>query len=118
MVKLWCWHCEREVLMLEEHEWGPIAAVDKKFFDDVKSAGSAKEKLERSEKRKVPWMNERTTTFEQITGSPVTCSINNHRAWIYGPPCTVCGKPLRTPQARYCAFCNSKVDTPDDPPEA
>jgi hypothetical protein len=26
---------------------------------------------------------------------------------LYGPLCSVCGKPLRTPRARHCAACGA-----------
>ena len=32
-------------------------------------------------------------------------AIMHHQISIYGPPCEACGKPLRTPQAAFCAAC-------------
>jgi len=47
--------------------------------------------------------------FERLTGFKETNpnALWHHRLSIYGPPCHVCGKPLRTPQARYCAMCSA-----------
>jgi len=32
-------------------------------------------------------------------------AVFHHEVAQYGPPCPQCGKPLRTPQARFCAAC-------------
>jgi len=45
--------------------------------------------------------------YEKLTGYRETDpnAVWHHRAALYGPPCTKCGKPLRTPQANLCAAC-------------
>jgi hypothetical protein len=49
--------------------------------------------------------------FERITGFHET-NINafyHHVASLYSPPCSNCGKPLRTSRAKSCAACGEKV---------
>lgn len=48
--------------------------------------------------------------YEQITGMYETNenAIMHHRIALYGPDCTQCGKPLRTPRASFCAACGAK----------
>lgn len=41
------------------------------------------------------------TGFEETNAN----ALWHHRASLYGPPCSACGKPLRTPQANFCAAC-------------
>lgn len=45
--------------------------------------------------------------YSRLTGAPEMHhnAIMHHRIAIYGPRCADCGKPMRTPQARFCAAC-------------
>jgi hypothetical protein len=49
-------------------------------------------------------------TYERITGFRETNAnaLMHHRLKLYGPACTACGKPLRTPVASFCAVCGAK----------
>ncbi len=60
--------------------------------------------------REYRWWRERgpmLREYKRITGfrETVPNAVAHHRVSMYGPPCNACGKPLRTPRAKFCAGC-------------
>jgi hypothetical protein len=55
--------------------------------------------------------------FEQITGMKETNpnALWHHRNSAFGTDCPKCGKPYRTPQARYCAECGYNMNSLNAP---
>lgn len=47
--------------------------------------------------------------YREMTGFEETNpnAVLHHRLSLYGPPCTVCSKPYRSPNARFCAACGT-----------
>ena len=107
---LYCWRCQTDMPMLTEEEWqvahpmGYIAQMTQYREETGCSLAEARE-------RGLGYLT--VAAYESITGYRETNpnAILHHRLSLYGPPCHVCGKPLRTPAARYCASCNApRVD--------
>jgi hypothetical protein len=50
--------------------------------------------------------------YERLTGFRETnpAALWHHVASMYGPDCLECGKPLRTPQAQFCAACGRQAE--------
>ncbi|WP_434346614.1 hypothetical protein ACN6A1_35195 [Myxococcus virescens] len=99
MKVLWCWRCRMDLPMLDEEEFARIhLLLQRKQLRNEAGISSLKHAF-------APALRE----YERLTGFRET-NINavlHHRLILFGPPCTACGKPLRTPQARYCAACGA-----------
>jgi hypothetical protein len=94
-----CWRCRCEVVMLDEAEYRPIhrlvlagvRAVNAGTGGDAFAAARAE--------------------YERITGTTTEgSSFTHHRLGHFGPPCTRCGRPLRTVAASYCVECGAESD--------
>ena len=88
--ELHCWRCGIEMPMLDEDEWARIAPLMSITRANMDRQGAL-------------------DLYEEMTGLRET-NINaiwHHRIALYGPPCTECGKPLRTPRASFCAACGA-----------
>ena len=88
--ELYCWRCGVEMPMLDEEEWARIGPLLSGAVDPVTRQAAL-------------------DLYEEMTGLRET-NINaiwHHRIADYGPPCTQCGKPLRSPRASFCAACGA-----------
>jgi hypothetical protein len=83
----------------EAHTRGIEAIKDYRQRNDVTLQETPVEELHRPVRE----------AYERLTGAMGFDAdhILKHRLSLYGPPCSVCGKPLRTPQAKLCAACGA-----------
>jgi len=106
---IYCWRCNTDIPMLTEEEWSVVAGglvnavAQIKRYRDENSCSLA-------EATANGYGKDALVAYEKITGFKETNAnaLFHHRLSIYGPPCHVCGKPLRTPNANYCAVCSAK----------
>ncbi len=89
--------------MLEDHEWAGIEAAWHAAHDQTSTGRLSRDPLQ-----------DVLAAYNAITGSSETnpAAVWHHRVGLYGPPCTTCGRPLRTPAAKLCASCGLPVDRP------
>jgi len=94
---LWCWRCKTEMPMLDDDEYRQVLAL----------RPTGKGGSESLNAMFIPMLAE----YERITGFRETNpnAVFHHRLSEYGPPCRHCGKPLRTPQAKFCGHCMKPV---------
>jgi len=101
---------KREVAMLSDEEYLRIQQALRERLAAVK--GYRKEhgtSIEVAQRNIRPVS---TAYYERLTGQ-VLASANDlyHvQASLYGPDCSACQKPLRTPRAKMCAECGFQVE--------
>ena len=105
---IYCWRCRADVPMLTEDEWATLSPLLDNAISQIKSyrerhGCSLIEARAKGFERALDWYRSATGHDEQ-NGE----ALFHHRRSMYGPPCHACGKPLRTPQARYCAACSAE----------
>ena len=103
---LWCWRCKSEMPMLDEQEYAEIASLFRAGMQSVKDYRSQTG----AELKSVPLAQrfaQMLTRYKAITDYTETNpnAVMHHRLSLYGPLCTNCGKPLRTPKAKICGSC-------------
>jgi hypothetical protein len=105
---LFCWRCDCEMPMLDEAEFAVVAALYRDGFRLVKQIeGGADHPLRGTtlQERFKPCLDAyaRLTGFRESNAN----AVMHHRLALYGPPCSACGKPLRTPRASRCVACGA-----------
>lgn len=112
MKMLWCWRCQQNMPMLDEDEFAAVVNLPRKTFAQVRQEHPelSTRTGEFFEKVFEPQLDQ----YERLTGFRESNmnAVWHHRLSIYGPPCGSCGKPLRTPKAKFCAACGyRRADT-------
>jgi hypothetical protein len=97
-----------ELPMLEEHEWERIFPLLRGSIEEVKryrdaSGISLAEAFAKGIGRDALALYYSITGFQELNVN----ALWHHRLSLFGPPCATCGKPLRTPAARFCAACGA-----------
>ncbi len=107
---MWCWRCKKNMPMLDELEYKRISDIHTQCIRSVKEYRQ-KTGSSLTESPLDILYEPLKIEYDKITGM-ANChhnAIMHHRISIYGEPCSSCGKPLRTPRARMCAACGTKV---------
>ena len=92
--------------LIEEAKQGGMAVVEAEarrrgqLLVPMQLVGAARSKQSMLEMYKL------LTGFEEVNPN----AVMHHRVEQYGPPCPQCAKPLRTPEARFCAACGFGQD--------
>ncbi len=106
MKLLYCWRCRTDVPMLDESEFAVVAHVHRQCTAAVK-AYREQHGATLANTPRADLMRPVLETYRELTGVNAgdPDHVLKHRLALIGPPCTACGRPLRTPQASFCAAC-------------
>lgn len=106
-VTVYCWRCRRDVPMLTDEEWVEFGPLLHRTLERIKQV-RAETGAGIREAQQIAG-KEALARYAELTGFVETNvqALWHHLRSIYGPACQVCGKPLRTKQARHCAGCGA-----------
>ena len=114
MKLLYCWRCKAVVPMLEEQEFARLEDVYRSAVRGAKSYRARRNARLKDTPvarlhRPVQLLYRRLSEAAGFEAPIVAADhVLRHRLAAYGPPCTKCGLPLRTPDAKICAACGAK----------
>jgi hypothetical protein len=110
MKMMWCWRCKMALPMLDEEEFSIVSNL---YSQGTKATKEFRERhnIPLSEASIEDRFRPVREAYQRLTGwrEQPENAVMHHRISIYGPPCTGCGKPLRTPRASFCAACGKRV---------
>jgi hypothetical protein len=110
---MYCWRCGMDVPMFDETEFAYVDALYARAVRAIKeySRTNGREALKNFilEQYQPVFEAHRRLTGRELRTDPA--ALLHHRIRKYGPPCSECGKPLRTPRATYCAACGATGPT-------
>ena len=106
----YCWRCDKVIPMLTDQEWAIMEPALTQAIADVQTYRTA-QNVSLGEAMTHGLGKTALAVYQELTGFAETNpdAIWHHRISIYGPPCHSCGKPLRTPQATFCAACGTQA---------
>jgi hypothetical protein len=92
--------------MLDENEFAAVEQVHRDCTANVK-AFREEHQTSLEDTPRADLMRPVLDTYGELTGVTVSDPdhVLKHRLALIGPPCVACGRPLRTPQASFCAAC-------------
>lgn len=95
--------------MLDEAEFAIISKTHKLSLESVRSSRE-KHGTSLAQSPMEMLLAPICQAYTELTGFEETNAnaVWHHRISLYGPPCEACGKPLRTPQASFCAECGHR----------
>jgi hypothetical protein len=107
---LYCWRCNTTIPMLTEDEWQQMEPVLSHAIREVQDYRNA-HGVSLGEAMNQGYGQAALRLYLELTGYQETNpdAIWHHRVSMYGPACQACGKPLRTPEASFCAACGARA---------
>lgn len=96
--------------MLDDEEWEIVEPLLSNMIQQIKEYRKKHSCSLREAQKSVG--SDACEKYYKITGYKESnhLALYHHRISLYGPPCDKCGKPLRKPQARFCAACGNKTE--------
>jgi hypothetical protein len=113
MKRMYCWRCKRDIQMLNEAEF---TIVNDLYTLAVEAIKTERENWNADFRTALNTQKYRPVleAYRDITGTNHEghpSLLMHHRISLYGPICSACGKPLRTPKASYCVACGAARPT-------